>query len=187
MGLFNLPGVVFSYNCFRLNHMNNKQPVKRQFLAPTPQKLETWMNPTKDVVIADVFVRPPADANEVGRTRWEFKPGQTRDDIPADHAVAFHAYNHDKSQIVGGLAPQLVKVGTPAIPMHPSLDVEFQKSQSALNDAAKALAEKKAQEDALLIATARAEEARKAQAAATAARQAASAAPKPEAKPSDGK
>lgn len=109
----------------------------------------TWQNPTEQTVTFRVWRGP-----ESSQKPWLYlsiPPGQERS-FPSEYDDSIHT--KDKNGIiVGGLAPQLVKKGVPHR-MDPVLDTHLQERKRALDNAARALAEKTVSEQAAILAAA---------------------------------
>ncbi|HEX7604998.1 MAG TPA: hypothetical protein VF316_25450 [Polyangiaceae bacterium] len=95
--------------------------------APRNCKKTAWHNPTGSHLVAEVYVSPPRtlaegiegeDGRYAGRrvepacwARCEWEPGETLS-IPSEYDRAIHTLDR-AGNVVGGLAPQLRRVGAP--------------------------------------------------------------------------
>jgi hypothetical protein len=123
-----------------IKHFESADPME-----PQAQEFTTWHNPTNDLVIADVYVGDGAGRSR--RRRYAFKPDEKKM-IPSEFDAGIHQLDAH-GQIVGGLAPQLRKVGAEEPKMAPGIDP----NEAARNAAAaeeKALAEKVKREASLV-------------------------------------
>lgn len=120
------------------------------FIEPQEETYTHWHNPLGQEQRVDVFY-----GDEPRPTRFTWKPGETLK-VPSRFDNAIHRV--DKGVIIGGLAPQLVKVGANEV-LDPALDTEKVKKAEATKEAAVAALAKSQAEDALVIAQAKSAEA----------------------------
>jgi len=118
---------------------------------PEEQKFSAWVNPTTNVVTVDAYVGPGVVRSPTNRVRYKWAAGETKV-VPAELDTAIHQLD-DRGTIIGGLAPQLVKVGSQHV-VAPALDVNEQRRKAAIKSAEIALVSKKAAEEALVVASA---------------------------------
>ena len=117
-----------------------------QIHEPVEQTETMWHNQLDYDQMVDIFM---GEAKQ-GATRFRFKPGQRRA-IPSRYDTAIHRVHN--GVIVGGLAPQLVKVDADEV-LDPSLDPKQALKKDAQAAAIAALQAKVAAEAALVVAVA---------------------------------
>lgn len=108
----------------------------------------TWYNPTKSVIVVDVYVGHPGLTGAIkGKDgvkiqspwkRYEWKPETSRQ-LPAEYDAAIHTVSKDGKTIVGGGAPQLVKKGCEHRVIAQAIDEVYQGKKRALEEAASLL------------------------------------------------
>lgn len=117
------------------------------FLEPVEETYTQWKNPLSQEQVVDIFhdgsPRP---------TRYRWAPGETKQ-VSSRYDGAIHRVHH--GVIIGGLAPQLIKVGSDE-KLDPALDTEGVAKREAEVEAARAALAKREAEDTLLVANARA-------------------------------
>lgn len=143
--------------------MSNKPTMETELIEVSPEdRLEysIWYNPTEEEVNLKVYVGfsglnlagKDKHGKPVPQNPWKsypIPPGGRRQ-LPAEYDAAVHVLGSDGKTIIGGGAPQLVKVGEEDRILHPALDVVFQKKKSELEKAADMLQQKEFFDDALL-------------------------------------
>lgn len=102
------------------------QPNYQEAAEPT---LTRWHNPTKDTQTVKVLryrgTHPKSRADWHETVAYVFKPGDTKD-LPSEYDRAIHICDAtNKTVILGGLAPLLVKVGSNET-LSEGVDVELQ-------------------------------------------------------------
>lgn len=130
-------------------------PAPQRYLEPTEEKFTRWHNPLS--VRQNVVISHDGDSRP---TQYTIKPGETRE-IPSRYDLAIHRVHN--GVVIGGLAPQLVKVGAEE-KLDPVLDTTLQDKKQAEAERAVAAAAKQAAEDALILAEHRKREAEAAKA-----------------------
>lgn len=125
-------------------------------------QFEHWTNPTNDTVRVAVWHHPPVVSVDPkgrrapqivkGREIYEFAPGETKQ-IPKEDAKAFHDYVYDKAgnaTIVGGLAPQLRKLGGKKVSIDKALDTNATLAKEATKKAQELLASQAVSQNAIM-------------------------------------
>lgn len=138
----------------------------------TKFKTTKWYNPTKVAVVLDLCVSANASRGQRSeRLKLTIPPVGTRirpnPDAPEDHEVDGEGrllYTRIPSEfdngihqmrdgvIVGGVAPQLRRIGESDVQVAPALDPAETAKQEALRAAEKAILERKAAEEATILA-----------------------------------
>lgn len=141
------------------------------YTEPVEEKLTQWHNPLAVEQHVDLFV-----GGERRPTRYRWKPNETRA-LPSRFDRAIHTVHN--GVIIGGLAPQLVNLGS-GDKLDAALDTEAVAKRQAEIEAAAATVARKAADDALIAAAAKKADAEAAETAkAEAAKKAEEAAPLP--------
>jgi hypothetical protein len=118
---------------------------------PRDKAMTAWSNPTDKQVKVDIYVGP-------GRfERYRIDPGQTVR-IPSEYDRGVRTEND--GQVVGGLAPQLIRIDGENPPVNAALDPDKAAMETNLQVAKDQMLELQAREKAILIAQARAEAAK---------------------------
>lgn len=108
-------------------------------------KQTAWNNPTKHVVKARIFLGP-----DVGFKVQTWKPGETVH-LPSEYDAAIQKVRGGR--VVGGLAPQLRREGSPNPPLDPAIDAEASAAKARELETQKAVAAKAAADLAVEKAT----------------------------------
>lgn len=116
-----------------------------QFREPREETYTQWHNPLKQEQIVDIF-----HDNDSMPTRYRWKAGETKS-LPSRFDHAIHRVHN--GVIIGGLAPQLRKVGSSA-KLDPALDHLAQQKKEAAASAAAALLQQRAAAAAMVEAEA---------------------------------
>jgi len=120
------------------------------YLEPVEERYTKWHNPLPHHQHVDIYL-----GDESRPTRYRWAPGETKA-LPSRYDYAIHRTHN--GIVIGGLAPQLVKLGDSET-LDPALDTTLMEKRQAEVDAAAAAATKKAAEDSLVLAQARSEKA----------------------------
>jgi hypothetical protein len=115
-------------------------------LEPQEETYSNWNNPLSVPQIVDLH-----HGSSRRPTRYKWMPGETKT-LPSRFDVAIHRVSN--GVIIGGLAPQLVKLGSDEI-LDSALDPTSASKRAAEAAQVAAMLQKKAAEEALLIATGR--------------------------------
>lgn len=123
-----------------------------QFVEPREETYTQWHNPLDVEQYVDVY-----DVDPKRPTRFKIRPGETKP-IPSRYDNVVHrVYN---GAIIGGQAPQLVRVGGTA-KLDDALNTELDKKKRAERELATAALQKQTAEENAAIAAAKAGEADK--------------------------
>ncbi len=129
-------------------------------MQPQVRTNTTWVNPTDTLLKINVHVGS-TPGNPSGRAQYIFPPrGETI--VPSEFDAAFHDVRD--GLVVGGLAPQLRKKGSPD-ELHPALDIARSQEKAAAIQAEAALVARAAADSALVSSVALGQAARETQAA----------------------
>ena len=123
---------------------------------PVEQMFTVWENPTEFDVTLDLHVGSNP-RNLSGRHRY-IVPAKGEKTIPSDLDQGIHDVRD--GIVVGGLGPQLRRKGS-TDKLHPALDAAKARETEAIEEAQAAMVAKAAAETAIMLATAKADAARR--------------------------